>query len=500
VFHLKKRHRIWFLLAFVVLLLLFGRPIVHLIRVTRNDTDQIEKLQPGYVDDVSRMNKTKVSEAWNVPSGSLAAEAALRQLLRKAQTAGLRVSIAGARHTMGGQTIYPAGIRINMLPFNQMELDEKRNILNVQSGARWSEIIPYLDKRGRSIEVMQSDNSFSVGGSLSVNCHGWQYGSPPIASTVESFRLMKADGTVVRCSRVENQRLFSLTLGGYGLFGIILDVELRVVANERLRLEQYVVPIDSALESFQQKLREKPGLRMMYARLNIDPGNLFHQVIINVFYPDQDGDIPPLSEPGSLTLRRAVFRGSADSDYGRKLRWDAETKIQPLLGGKIFSRNQLMNESVEWYLNRSAVSTDILHEYFIPRSGASGFLSDLRKIVPQHRGELLNVTVRDLNTDHDAFLRYADKPMIAFVMFFNQSRTAPADARMESMTQEMIEAAMKHGGRYYLPYRLHATAEQFHRAYPQAREFFDLKRHYDPQEMFQNYFYVKYGANKAVDK
>ena len=498
-FDLKKRR--WLLISLAagvgLLLLALGRPIIHLIRVTWRDTDQIEKLPPGYVDDVSRMNKTQVSEIWEVPADSQAAEQQLRELLRKAEAAGLRVSIAGARHSMGGHTIYPGGIAINMLPFNRMELDEGKNILHVQAGSQWSEIIPYLDKRGRSIEVMQSDNSFSVGGSLSVNCHGWQYGRPPIAATVESFRLMKADGTIVRCSRGENKQLFSLALGGYGLFGIMLDVDLRVVPNERLRLEQYVVPIDGALESFERKILEKSGVSMVYARLSIVPDKLFQEVIISMFYPDHSGDIPGLAEPGSLKLRRAVFRGSAESEYGKKLRWQAEAKIQPLLAGKVFSRNQLLNESVEWYQNRSADSTDILHEYFIPRAGASGFLSELRNIIPKYEGDLLNVTVRDVNTDNDTFLRYADQPMIAFVMFFNQSRTAAADSRMKIMTQEMIEAAIKNGGRYYLPYRLHATVDQLYRAYPQARAFFDLKRQYDPREVFQNQFYVKYGSNKA---
>jgi len=44
-----------------------------------------------------------------------------------------------------------------------------------------------------------------------------------------------------------------------------------------------------------------------------------------------------------------------------------------------------------------------------------------------------------------------------------------------------------------LPYRLHATPEQFARAYPQSKQFFELKRKYDPEELFQNQFYVKYG-------
>ena len=66
----------------------------------------------------------------------------------------MHVLIAGARHSMGGQTIAPAGIRVNMLPLKSMELDEKSDLLHVDAGALWAEVIPYLDRYSRSIEVI----------------------------------------------------------------------------------------------------------------------------------------------------------------------------------------------------------------------------------------------------------------------------------------------------------------------------------------------------------
>ena len=71
---------------------------------------------------------------------------------------------------------------------------------------------------------------------------------------------MKADGQVVRCSRTENAELFSLVLGGYGLFGIILDADLHVVANERYRLEQFVVPTEQALATFDEHVAGRSDL------------------------------------------------------------------------------------------------------------------------------------------------------------------------------------------------------------------------------------------------
>ena len=65
---------------------------------------------------------------------------------------------------------------------------------------------------------------------------------------------------------------------------------------------------------------------------------------------------------------------------------------------------------------------------------------------------------------------------------------------MQTTTRQLIDAALAVGGRYYLPYRLHATAQQFHQAYPQAMKFFELKLKYDPDELFQSSFYCKYSG------
>jgi FAD/FMN-containing dehydrogenase len=152
-----------------------------------------------------------------------------------------------------------------------------------------------------------------------------------------------------------------------------------------------------------------------------------------------------------------------------------------------------MNEGSEIFQNRTGKTTDILHEYFIPPRNIEPFVVDLREIIPRHHGNLMNVTIRSMERDDDSFLRYADERMYSLVMLFNQPRTADGEARMEAMTRDLIDAALSAGGRYYLPYRLHASRAQFERAYPKGGEFFRLKREYDPDELFQNQFYLKYG-------
>lgn len=485
----------------VALLLLFcGRPTWHLVMVAWNDRNELEAIPHGEINDASRLNQTAVAEIVDVPVEIDRAERQLAELLQRARRDGLRVSIAGARHSMGGHTIYPGGISINMLALNQMELDEERDILHVGAGALWSDIIPFLDQRGRSVSVMQSNSSFSVGGSLSVNCHGWQYGRPPIASTVQSFRLMKANGSIVACSRLENADLFGLVLGGYGLFGIILDVDLKVVTNRRYLVTSHIVPAHEALSTYREKVGTRSDAAMVYARLNVDPDQFLREVILNVFTedPDLQAAIPDLKDPGLAGIRRHIFRGSTDSDYGKQLRWAAETKLQPHLRASAFSRNQLLSEGVSIFENRLADSTDILHEYFVPPDRIELFVQRVRSIIPECHGNLLNVTVRSVERDDDTYLRYADRPMLSLVMLFNQKRTGEGEAAMRQMTRKLIDAAIEVGGRYYLPYRLHATVEQFHAAYPMAADFFNLKRKHDPDEIFQNQFYLTYSGRSNV--
>lgn len=482
-------------LLVLLLLILAAHPIFHLVKTAWNDKNEIVPPPPGKIDDASRLDETQVARIWEIPSGPEAAEKQLAELLRFACTNHLKVSIAGARHSMGGHVLCPDGIVIDMLRFNRMELDGTNLILRVQAGARWREVIPFLNAQGLSVEVMQSNDDFSIGGSLSVNCHGWQFNRPPIDCTVQSFRLMLADGRIVKCGRTENQELFSLVLGGYGLFGIILDADLRVMPNERYTIERAMVSSPGYAGTLAEKTSDTTNIAMVYGRLRVTADHFLQEGIINIFHrlPSTNLLVSALGPPKVAGLQRAIFRGGVGSDYGKELRWDAEKYFSSVLSGDIFERNSILYEPSAWFSDHSTNSTDILVECFVSPEQFEPLLAELRRIIPQNHADLLNVTVRDINRDEDSFLRYADKNVISLVMLFNQTRNSRGEEKMSRLTREIIAAALRHGGRYYLPYRLHATPEQFHQAYPQAKRFFELKRKYDPAELFQNEFYLKYG-------
>ena len=271
----------WVLLIVgAVLITVIVRPAWFLWSVSRTDIPDRPAVPAGMMDDASAMNATIVHEIWPVPEDLADAERQLAGLLIRARKEGLKVSIAGARHSMGGHCIAPGGIVIDMRPFKTLELNQATDILTAGSGAIWHDVLAYLDPLGRSVQVMQSNDSFTVGGSISVNCHGWQYGRPPIASTVASFRLMQADGTIIHCSRTENPELFSLVIGGYGLFGIILDVELKVTQNVGYRVTRYIVPAAEAMTTYRTQVEAAGNAAMVYARMDVSADNFLKEVMI----------------------------------------------------------------------------------------------------------------------------------------------------------------------------------------------------------------------------
>jgi FAD/FMN-containing dehydrogenase len=471
---------------------LVGRPALHLGITAGTDRGSIPPAPFGFAEDASRLET--VPTETSVLSAEHADEE-LRALLARARHTGRPLCIAGARHTMGGQTWAPNALVADTRQMRAMKLDEERDILRVGAGARWADVLAYLDARGRSVAVMQAYSSFSVGGSLGANAHGWQHDRPPIASTVESLRVMLADGSIVRASRSENPELFGLVMGGYGLFGVVMDVELRVVRNALYVARRWAAPAEQYVDMFERHVRRDATVRMAYGRLSVPRGRFLRDALLTVYAEDAaaSGPLPPLVQPKVPFCSRLVFRGSVGSEYGKELRWELESTLGGETGDRV-SRNQILDEPVELFANRDPAHTEILQEYFVPPSSFAPFLGRVREIVPRHPADLLNVTVRTVLRDDDSFLRYAAQSLFALVFLFCIPRTPEADAAMVPLTRELIDAAIALGGTYYLPYRLHATPEQLARAYPQVHDFFAAKRRWDPDGLLRNCFFDKYAG------
>ncbi|ANF51878.1 FAD-binding protein [Chryseobacterium glaciei] len=488
---MKKKH--FLILGIVVILIFISIPIIHVFKTKWAESENKITIPNGYTNDASQLNLTKIDTLIKVPETKPEIEKQLRQILKYAKEKNLKISIAGAQHSMGGHSIYPNGILLNMLPYKQMELDAKNNILTIGSGALWEDAIKFLDKHGKSIAVMQAFSSFSVGGSMSVNGHGWQKDSPPISSSVVSFTLMKENGEVINCSRNENPELFKLVIGGYGLFGIILDVKLKVVDNLALQYKYIRLSSDNYVDYYKKFISDNPNVNLVFGRLKISNKRFLEDATINYF---EKTDEKPLSLPAqdakNEETKRLVFRSTVNSEYGKRLRWDLETGMNRVTKNAVYSRNELLNDHVSLIENKDPNSTDLLQEYFIPARNFNQFIEDIKPILKFSQIDLLNITIRAVNKDEDSHMNYAKEDVFGFVFLFNQKKTDQQEHKMKILTNKLVDEAIKNEGTFYLPYRLHIDRMKMRKVYPQTDSFFQLKKKYDPKEIFENKFYLHY--------
>lgn len=489
---MKKRY-IFYILIFGLLIFILI-PICHIGKTYLNEEDIIKQNPKGYTNDASGLSLTKVDSIVDVPKSKAEMIQQLKDIITYSKSHHIPISIAGAQHSMGGHTMYPNGIVLNMRPYKEMHLDTITNILTIGSGALWEDAINYLDTYHKSIAVMQAFSSFSIGGSISVNGHGWQKNSPPISSSVRSFTLMNHNGDILNCSRTENQELFSLALGGYGLFGIILDVKLDVVENENYTFKMYKIKADEYVSYFKKYAHENKNVKLVFGRLNISNKEFLEEATLNIFTAIPGSPVKTLSQPDlkSAETKRLIFRNSVNSEYGKRLRWDLETNLSEFASDGYFSRNELLNDHVSLIENKDAGSTDILQEYFIPERNFNAYIEELKNVLPDRHIDLLNITIRDVYKDTDTYLNYATENVFGFVFLFNQKKNAKQEKEMEELTKELVKLAIKMEGTYYLPYRLHIDRATFRSMYPQGEEFFRLKLTYDPLEVFKNKFYDHY--------
>lgn len=445
------------------------------------------------LNDASLLSETPVFRHTIMPEDAgEALIARLRAEIAEARTSGRPFNIGAARHSMGGHAIPRDGHAVTF--FNGLvEPDTANGTYRVHAGARWSEVIAALDPIGFGPKVMQSNNDFGVAATFCVNAHGWPVPHGPMGATVQSLRMILADGEVVTASRTENADLFRLTMGGYGLTGAITDMVVEMAPNRRL------VPTFQRMASrdFAQpfvEACEAGDVDMAYGRLNVDRKRFFEDALMITYRESADqSELPPATGSGLMSQAAAkVFRAQLMNEPLKDLRWWFEASLGPMIGAGEVTRNSLINEPVVTLDDGDPARTDILHEYFVPPDRFADFITACQEVIPASYQEMMNITLRYVRTDPESVLAYAPGPRIACVMLFSQEMTARAEIDHARMTRELIERVLDLGGTYYLPYRPHARLEHLLQGYPNAREFVARKLEIDPGRVFRNGFWDTY--------
>lgn len=166
--------------------------------------------------------------------------------VQAAAIAGRSLAISGGRHAMGGQQFAADAWLLDLRGHAAIQaFDQERGLITADAGIQWPALIEACtalrdpDRPAWGIRQKQTGaDRLTLGGALSANVHGRGLRLPPIVNDVESLTLIGSEGEAHLCSRTDNFRLFSLAIGGYGLFGVIAEVTLRL--SPRVKVERSV--------------------------------------------------------------------------------------------------------------------------------------------------------------------------------------------------------------------------------------------------------------------
>jgi len=462
----------------------------------------------GTVNDASCVNEVAVAGVARPRSVE-----DVRAALSYAREHDLKVAVGGTRHSMGGQASYPGGLVLDMTDLASVAVDADRGTVRVGAGATWKRVLEALHEEGLSVGAMPGIDILSVGGTVSVNAHGADFRTGSLAPTVRSLRMVLADGSVHTVSREHEPELFRAAIGGYGLFGVMVEVELDTVPDEVYRFEQRLVPTADVARVLEDELVPDDDVRMMYGHLSTSPGSFLEEVILYT-YRRVDGpgvSVRPLAADQDSRVARLVLNVARTGGMGQRVKWAAQRHLLPHLRRCETSRNAALRAAEACMVDRNQALynglglidnevtqyTDVLHEYFLPPDELPAFLAAARDELRAHDAQLLSASIRSVEKS-ETLLSYAPEHRLSVVLYISQEVSPAGHADMADLTRRLVARSLDHGGTFYLPYQQHYSRADIERGYPQVGEFFATKQAHDPDLLFMNSLAERYGDELAI--
>jgi FAD/FMN-containing dehydrogenase len=385
------------------------------------------------------------------------------------------VSVGGGRYSMGGQTALMGGVQMDMRGFNRIVwIDAEAKTARVQAGVRWRDLQTVLDPLGLSVRTMQSYANFTVGGSVSVNCHGRYIGHGAIIHSVRSLQLVMPDGQLIEANRQTNKALFLAAVGGYGSVGVITEVELNLDDNFPIERSTERVAVGDYADWFMSNVYSDETVLLHNADLT--PPSFDRPFAVTWRRTTKPVTVEQRLHPVNQAdrLMQTGIWAMTELPHGHRLRTIAQ-KIQEK--PQVVWRNYEASLDVrELEPTTRKISTYVLQEYFVPMRAFNRYVRELSNLMQEMKSQTLNISIRHSKADPDSLMSWAKEDVFCFVVYYKQRMKPQSEESIGSWTRAMIDLAMKHGGSYYLPYQPHATQSQFERAYSNVHALRQLRK------------------------
>jgi FAD/FMN-containing dehydrogenase len=422
----------------------------------------------------------------------------LRTIVRAAADGGSGLTFCGGRHAMGGQQFAGGVPLVDMTLLDRViEIDPERGLVTVEAGIDWVSLVRHLlwafpggqDAWG-IIQKQTGADRLTIGGALAANIHGRGLRLRPFIGDVESFELVNAEGELVACSRTEHPRLFALAIGGYGLFGPIARVTLRLARRRKVERRVSIACADDLPRLFDVRVRD--GYEYGDFQFAIDPASReFLQVGVFACYRPVSPDTPMPDDQRALSshewrrlLRLAhTAKSRAFADYARyymttdgQYYWSDTHQLSDY--------PESYHEQLDTELAAPVKGSEMISELYVPRTALPQFMAAVRADARRHDVNIIYGTIRVIERDDESVLAWARERWACVVFNLHVDHTPQGIARAAAGFRRLIDRAAELGGSYYLTYHRWATADQALTCHPRLPEFLREKRRLDPRGVF----------------
>lgn len=436
--------------------------------------------------------------------------AELQSAIVGARTRGLSISVAGGRHAMGGQQFAAGSVHIDTTGLSRvLDADPARGLLHIEAGADW----PRIMEATREMDAMSTIpwgirqkqtgvDAVTLGGSISANAHGRGLLMRPLGDDIEDLTLVDARGDVLVCSRTRSAELFSLVVGGYGLFGVIYSATLRLSPRRRVRRMVDIIDLDDAMNAVYRRVEQGCLYGDFQFVIDADEQNFLQRGVFACYKPvsadetetDAAADLAPDAWLKLLKLahddKKTAFKLYAQHYLGTdgNCYWSDTMQLSTYLP----SYAEFLQSARGAEGAGAPKETLVIGEHYVPRDEIMSFMTRAREILRAHGSEVIYGTIRAILRDTTSFLPWARGDFACVIFNIRTPHTELGLQRTADTFRALIDASTALGGSYFLTYHRYASAAQVEACYPRFREFLARKKAHDPGELFTSDWYLHY--------
>ncbi len=416
-----------------------------------------------------------VSRAWPVSSREDAI-AAMRD-------AGPRGVIArGLGRSYGDVCLNDGGSVLDMTALSAIRsFDAATGTLCCDAGTSYRTIMRECLPLGWQPPVCPGTAFVTMGGALANDVHGKnQHGAGCFGDHVDWIELLTPDVSVRRITRESDAELFRATVGGIGLTGVVLTLQLRLmrVPSNAMDATQIRVPnLDAFLELLEQHSREYPYVVGWIDALT--SGQRMGRGVLELARPSAE----PVREPWPLAVGVPVeFPG-----------WVLNRHTVRAFNAGYFNRIPARGRTRHLHVNRFLYPLDAIHDWnrmygrrgvyqfqcVVPFADGRRAIIELMREIIRSRGESFLAVLKSMERCGQGLLSFA-MPGFTLALDFPRRPDTPR------LFRRLQDIALQHGGRIYLAKDACLTPDQFAAMYPESERFTDVLRRVYPDGVMQS--------------